>query len=118
MGRARADILSRELQDAGLTEVWSTDTTRTRETAKPTAASTGLPVQIYDASQQAAFASQLKATPGQKLVVGHSNTIPDLVGLLGGKPGAPIVEATEYDRLYVVTVTKGRAKSELRRYGE
>jgi probable phosphoglycerate mutase len=40
------------------------------------------------------------------------------VDLLGGKPGAPIVEATEYDRLYVVTVTKGRAKSELRRYGE
>ena len=118
MGRARADILSRELQDAGLTEVWSTDTIRTIETAKPTATRAGLPVQIYDASRQAAFANRLKATPGAILVVGHSNTIPDLVKLLGGKPGAPINEATEYDRLYVVTVTKGRAKSELRRYGE
>ncbi len=118
VGRARADILSRELQDAGLTEIWSTDTTRTVETAKPTSNSTGLPIQIYDADQQAAFASQLKATPGNILVVGHSNTIPDLVGLLGGKPGAPIVEADEYDRLYVVTVTRGRVKSELRRYGE
>lgn len=118
VGRARAEILSQELQDASLTGIWSTDTRRTVETAKPTSKRTGLPVQIYDAGQQAAFAGQLKATPGAMLVVGHSNTIPDLVGLLGGKPGAPIVEADEYDRLYVVTVTKGRVKSELRRYGE
>ena len=41
-----------------------------------------------------------------------------LIEALGGKPGAPIVEATEYDRLYVVTVTKGRVRSEMRRYGE
>ncbi|WP_321488768.1 phosphoglycerate mutase family protein [uncultured Hyphomonas sp.] len=118
VGRARAEILSQELQDAGLTEVWSTDTTRTKETAKPVSKRTGLPIQIYDASRQAAFAARLKATPGAMLVVGHSNTIPDLVGLLGGKPGAPIVEADEYDRLYVVTVTRGHTGSELRRYGE
>ncbi|KCZ83230.1 phosphoglycerate mutase family protein [Hyphomonas adhaerens MHS-3] len=118
VGRARADILSQELQGAGLTEIWSTNTKRTISTAKPTANSTGLPVQLYDARRQDVFANQLKATPGAMLVVGHSNTIPDLVKQLGGKPGAPIVEATEYDRLYVVTVTKGRAKSELRRYGE
>jgi broad specificity phosphatase PhoE len=117
VGRARADILANELAGAGLTEIWSTDTIRTIETAKPTANRTGLPVQIYDAGRQPAFAKRLKSTPGAILVVGHSNTIPDLVGLLGGKPGAPIVEASEYDRLYVVTVTKGRAKSELRRYG-
>ena len=117
VGRARAEILSQVLQDADLTAIWSTDTKRTVATVKPTANRTGLPVQIYDAGQQAAFADQLKATPGAMLVVGHSNTVPDLVDQLGGKPGAPIVEATEYDRLYVVTVTKGRVKSELRRYG-
>ncbi|MEZ6001784.1 phosphoglycerate mutase family protein [Hyphomonas sp.] len=118
VGRARAEILSQRLQDVSLTDIWSTDTKRTIETAKPASKRTGLPIQIYDADRQAAFATRLKSTPGTILVVGHSNTIPDLVGLLGGKPGAPIVEATEYDRLYVVTVTKGRAKSELRRYGE
>ena len=118
VGRARADILSRELQDAGLTEIWSTNTKRTIETAKPASNRTGLPVQIYDAGRQEAFARRLAGTPGNILVVGHSNTIPDLVGLLGGKPGTPIVEATEYDRLYVVTVTRGRIRSELRRYGE
>ena len=117
VGRARAEILTQELAGAGLTEIWSTDTKRTRETAKPTSDATRLPIRIYDPARQKAFAAQLKATPGTILVVGHSNTVPQLVELLGGKAGAPIDEATEYDRLYVVTVTKGRARSELRRYG-
>ena len=118
VGQARAEILAQELQDAGLTAIWSTDTKRTRETARPTARATGLPVQIYDPSRLDAFAKQLKAAPGAVLVVGHSNTTPQLVKALGGKPGTPIDEAIEYDQLYVVTVTRGRAKSELRRYGE
>lgn len=117
VGRARADILAQDLADAGLTAIWSTDTKRTRETAKPASNQTGLPIQIYDANRQNAFAAQLKAAPGNILIVGHSNTIPQLVDALGGKPGEPIVEASEYDRLYVVTVTRGRVKSELRRYG-
>ena len=55
---------------------------------------------------------------GSHLVVGHSNTVPELVALLGGDGGPPIDEAGEYDRLYVVTLTaNGRVRSELRRYG-
>lgn len=118
VGRARADILAQELAGAGLTSVWSTDTKRTVETAKPAAYQAGLPVQIYDPARLDAFAKQLKALPGNILIIGHSNTTPQLVEALGGKPGAPIVEATEYDRLYVVTVTRGRVRSEMRRYGE
>ena len=118
VGQARAEILAQELAGAGLTAIWSTDTKRTRETARPTARTTGLPVQIYDPSRPEAFAAQLKAAPGTVLVVGHSNTTPQLVEALGGDPGTPIDEATEYDRLYVVTVSRGRVKSELRRYGE
>ena len=33
------------------------------------------------------------------LVVGHSNTLPELVRLFGGAPGADIAD-NEYDRLY------------------
>lgn len=118
VGQARAEILAQELEGAGLTAIWSTDYRRTHDTAKPAAIRAGLPVQFYDPSRLAAFAAQLKATPGAKLVVGHSNTTPDLVRLLGGDPGAPIDEASEYDRLYVVKVTGKRVKSELRRYGK
>jgi hypothetical protein len=56
---------------------------------------------------------------GGYLVVGHSNTTPELVEILGGKPGPPIDDANEYDRLYVVTITEdGAVTTEMRRYGE
>jgi len=65
------------------------------------------------------MAAKLKASSGRHLVVGHSNTTPQLVELLGGDGGTPIVEATEYDRLYVVTTQSGDAvKSYLTRYGK
>ena len=47
------------------------------------------------------LAAALLSSPGRHLVVGHSNTTPELVGLLGGDPSSPIPE-DEYDRLYVV----------------
>ena len=48
-----------------------------------------------------------------------SNTTPPLVELLGGDGGSPIVEASEYDRLYIVTTKEGEpVKSYLTRYGE
>ena len=52
-------------------------------------------------------------------VSGHSNTTPALVKLLGGEPGVPIEEKTEYDRLYMVVLKNGQAvHSGLLRYGE
>ena len=55
---------------------------------------------------------------GRHLVVGHSNTTPELVTLLGGSPGTPIEEADEYDRLYLVEVSPhGDVGSTLLRYG-
>ncbi|NIT87109.1 MAG: hypothetical protein GWM92_07640, partial [Gemmatimonadetes bacterium] len=50
------------------------------------------------------MARRLRGSPGRHLVVGHSDTTPRLVTLLGGEPGPPIVEAREYDRLYVLTL--------------
>jgi 2,3-bisphosphoglycerate-dependent phosphoglycerate mutase len=118
VGRARAEILASELKNAGLTTIYSTDTRRTRETAAPIARATGLTVLPYDAGNLETFANMLRATPGNILVVGHSNTTPQLVKELGGKPGAPIVEATEYDRLYVLTANGRRFRTEIRRFGE
>jgi hypothetical protein len=52
-------------------------------------------------------------------VVGHSNTTPAAVELLGGEPGAEIDEADEYDRLYILTIaTSGEVSTVVLRYGE
>lgn len=118
-GQARALALANRLGGEGITHIHSSDFIRTRDTAEPLAEKMGLEVEIYDPRDLAAIAAKLKATPGRHLVVGHSNTTPPLVELLGGDGGTPIVEATEYDRLYIVSTKTGEpVKSYLTRYGK
>ncbi|MBY9066361.1 histidine phosphatase family protein [Hyphomonas sp. WL0036] len=117
-GAARAQVLAERLAGEGVTEVWSTATRRTQETARPLAQAQGLTIQTYDASALPTFANQLAETPGVKLVVGHSNTTDALAALLGADPGPPIDEAGEFDRLYVITVSDTyQVGSEIQRYG-
>jgi broad specificity phosphatase PhoE len=103
-GEERAVELARVLMDAGITRVYSTATLRTRSTAMPVAEQGGLPIESYDAGSAAAieaFARQLLNSSGRTLVVGHSNTTPELVRALGGDPVAPMTDV-DYDRLYIV----------------
>ena len=118
-GQARARRLSEELSGVNLSHIFSTDYRRTLQTAEPTSEAAGVSVTLYDPSDLSAFAQQLKAMPGVHLVVGHSNTTPQLVEFLGGEPGTPIYEPTEYDRLYKVEVcSDGSVRSLLTRFGE
>ncbi|MHC4996538.1 MAG: phosphoglycerate mutase family protein [Planctomycetota bacterium] len=103
-GRKRAEVLARLLQDAGIDSIYSTDFKRTRDTAAPLAMRLGLEVTIYDPAKLGDLAASIKQRGGRCLVVGHSNTTPELVDLLGGEPGAAIDEESEYDRLYVITI--------------
>lgn len=116
-GQARAQVLADRLEGVGLTEIWSTDYRRTRETAAPIADRLGLEVKLYNPRDIPAFAAQLQARPDETvLVVGHSNTTPGLALAMGGDPVSEINEASEYDRLYVVGL--GNGASELQRYGD
>ena len=118
-GEARAAALAERLAAEGVTEIWSTDTRRTQSTARPLATARGLAVQVYDPGALPSFANQLGDTPGVKLVVGHSNTTDALAALIGADPGPPIDEATEFDRLYVITITDGyQVSSQIERYGQ
>ena len=117
-GFARAAALVGKLSDVEINYVHSTDYARTRQTAQPVADDKWLPLQIYDPSDLESFAAQIIEAGGTHLVVGHSNTTPDLVAALGGEPGEEIDEAGEYDRLYIVQVLRtGGAQTELLRYG-
>jgi len=117
-GQRRAEALADLLQHSGIERIYSTDFARTRETAAPLAGRLDLPITLYDWEEMQALAADLKTSGLHSLVVGHSDTTPELVGLLGGDPGPAIDEQAEYDRLYVVTVAADRSvTSELRRYG-
>ena len=118
-GQQRAELLAQMLHNAGIGHVHSSDYRRTRLTAEPVATALGIPVTIYDAGNLQAVADYLKTAGGRHLVVGHSNTTPALVALLGGDPGAAIAEKSEYDRLYIVTLTqRGGVETVLLRYGD
>ena len=113
LGKERAEDLSRFLKDAGITNIWTTDYKRTRETVAPIAARTRVKVEVYDPSKLGEFATKLKSIPGRHLVVGHSNTTPGLVQALGGDPGPPMPDS-EYDRFYIVTLGQNLATVHLR----
>ena len=101
-GQARAQVIATILSRVGITGVFSTPTQRTRQTAQPLAQRIGVEVQLYDPRAPKALVEKVKALSGPVLVVGHSNTLPELVRLFGGAPGNDILD-DEYDRLYQLT---------------
>ncbi|HAA19315.1 MAG TPA: hypothetical protein DCR93_17975 [Cytophagales bacterium] len=117
-GKERAEVLAHMLSSTGIRQVYSSDYARTRETAVPVAVTLGLETQLYDPRNLAPFAEQLLEAGGAHLVVGHSNTTPQLVELLGGTPGTAITEA-EYDRLYILSVAANKeVNTQLLRFGK
>lgn len=98
-GQLRAQNIAAMLHRSGVQAIFSTPTTRTLQTAQPLARQLGLSVEQYDAATPKALVEKVKSLRGAVLVVGHSNTLPELVRLFGGAPGADIGD-DEYDRLY------------------
>jgi phosphohistidine phosphatase SixA len=117
VGESRARELADMLEPAGIDYILSSDYHRTRDTVAPLAALLDLPVELYDPRDLPALVAILRERGEVGLVVGHSNTTPDLVELLGGDPGTPIAE-TEFDRLYVVVTDFSTPATTIRlRYG-
>ncbi|MDA7645584.1 histidine phosphatase family protein [bacterium] len=116
-GQERAQALAAVLRDSNIKHVHSSDFKRTRDTAAPIATLLAKSIDLYDPTKLSALASKLKAMGGRHLVVGHSNTTPALVKLLGGRPGAQIDENSEFDRLYILSSdTRGSVDTLLLRY--
>lgn len=126
-GQQRAAELARQLVDAdvvpgvGVDAVYSTSYRRSVETAKPVADALDLPVLMYDASDTAAIIEAIvKEYKGKIiLVVGHSNTVPEMIANMGASKNVPEISEDEYDNIYVVTIPWfGKTKTIRLRYGE
>jgi len=103
VGKNRAAQLAKWFQSKGLKDIWSSDYHRTRDTVKPLLAKTGLQLSIYDPGDQAVLVKQLKDRQQTALIVGHSNTIPELARLLCNCTITDM-EETEHNRLIVISV--------------
>jgi hypothetical protein len=73
--------------------IYVSDFKRTRETAAPLAAGLGLTPLVYDPADTPGLIARVRAGPLPALIVGHSNTVPDIVAGLGGTRPAPLVHA-------------------------
>lgn len=103
-GRARAAALAKQLRDANIATIYSSEFKRTQQTAAPLAASLGIKVQPVPAKEDAALLARLKNEKENALVVGHSNTVPEIIRALGVSTPVTIGES-DYDDLFVVVLT-------------
>ena len=124
-GQRRAAELVRQLVDAdvvaGIDAIYSTPYRRTRETAQPVADALGLPINIYDPSDnEAVLETILKNHKGKIiLVVAHSNTLPTLIADLGASKKVPPIAETEYDNIYIISIPWfGKTKTIRLHFGE
>jgi len=118
-GQARAERLSRMLNDADIKAIMVTPFARTRQTAEPLAKQAGITPMAIAADDVAAVTSRIRDQhAGQTvLVVGHSNTVPAIVAALSAQ-SVPAIAETEFDHLYIVTKGDWGARVLHLRYGE
>jgi phosphohistidine phosphatase SixA len=78
-----------------------TEYKRTRQTAEPTAERAGIEAVMIPAQDIATLVAKLKETKDAALVVGHSNTVPEILKALGASESITIGES-DYDNLFIV----------------
>jgi broad specificity phosphatase PhoE len=91
--------------------IYVTDYKRTRQTVAPLAARLGLIPIVYDPRDTPGLIARVRAEHGPVLIVGHSNTVPDIVAALGGARPAPLVHEDFGD---IWRVAPGGATSRIR----
>lgn len=123
-GRERVAELTRQMAYAdviqGVDAIYSTPFKRTQQTVQPLADELDLPINIYDASDtEEVLETILKRHKGKViLVVGHSNTIPQLIWNLGASKRVPPIDENEYDNVYIIAIPWfGKTKTIRLRYG-
>jgi broad specificity phosphatase PhoE len=129
-GVARSQELARLLSGAGIKAIYTSQFTRTKQTAEPLATKLGLtsttislksnpsnPRLIAEESTAEVVNKILQGSGENVLLVGHSNSIPDVIKMLGGDV-VPTIDERKFDDLFVVTVyAKGKAKVTQIKYG-
>ena len=129
-GTARSQELARLLSNAGIKAIYTSQFARTKLTGEPLAKQLGItptalslklnpsnPRQIAEESTKETVDKILSHAGGSVLVIGHSNSIPDVIKMLGADV-TPTIDEKQFDNLFIVTVyAKGKAKVTHLKYG-
>lgn len=124
VGKARAEALASALESAGVGAVYGTQFQRTRLTGEPLAKRLNLSVverpvgdDVPGYARDLARDVLVKEKGKTVLIVGHSNTVPDLVKAFSGVTVAPLKEE-DFDQIFIVVAPpSGPARLFKARYG-
>jgi 2,3-bisphosphoglycerate-dependent phosphoglycerate mutase len=110
-GLARADELRKTLHPVTVNAVYSTPYNRTKQTVAPLATEKGITITEYPANKPyEELALELIAAYHGKtvVIVGHSNTVPEILKVLSQNTFNVNISESQFDNLFVVTLTDGQ----------
>ena len=118
-GKQRAEALKDLLQSKNIEAIYATNYIRTKSTAQPLAQEKNITIQVYD-PRDTGFVSRIRnISPGNVLIVGHSNTVDDIVNQLEGKTVIPgDLPESEYGDLFVVKRKGKKYSFEKKHFGK
>jgi phosphohistidine phosphatase SixA len=120
-GQRRTMALKDSLQDKKIRYIFSTNTIRTRSTAEPLRVYLKITTEIYGPKPDSVFITRLKGIKKNVLIIGHSNTVDDIVnGLCNTIKVSGDLNDSEYDNLFVVKYKRffgTKIKFERKKYG-
>jgi len=111
-GQLRSQWLAAFFKSKNIDCLYSSDYNRTRETAAYISKSINVDMSLYDARNLQIIADKLTIDKRSCIVVGHSNTTPDLARLLKAND-VPDIDEREYSLFYKVSVAKSQTKFEI-----
>jgi broad specificity phosphatase PhoE len=115
-GKVRAIVLKEQLDGDRITHIYSTNTSRTINTADPLSKAINVPITIY--SNIDSMIAAVRSQKGNGLVVGHSNTVDDIINKLTGETKiAADLKDYEYDNLFIIKFRGKKAFFRQRKYG-
>ena len=115
-GKVRSYVLRDVLAHKNIRHIYSTNTLRTRSTAGPLSEEKHIEVEIY--SNIDSLINLLKSLRGNVLVIGHSNTVDDIVNKISGKKEIPEdLKDSDYDNLFILKGKNGHYHFTRKKYG-
>lgn len=115
-GQRLAALLADRFTTEPPATIFVSSTKRSQQTAAPLAARLGITPIIYDPSNTPALIAEVMKEPPPVLIVGHSNTVPDIVAGLGGARPGPLVHE-DFGDLWTISGA-GRAVTRIRLGGQ
>ncbi len=107
-GKVRAKQLATLLSTANIKSIYSTSYQRTMSTAAPLSRKQKIAIKNYNPKELEQFSLHLKQRKENAVIVGHSNTTPQLTQLLSNQYVERLTEK-DYQTLYQVQFIDGQA---------